>query len=57
MQTMVGLYGFKNRDRFLRFERFLTALAFPMNFGYTGMKLWSDLEDEKEMKEHEEEQR
>ena len=52
-RTMVRPSGFVNHDRFLRFERFLFILAFPVNFGqYTGMKLWSDLE---KMKEHEEE--
>ena len=48
-------YGSKNRDQFLRFGRFLFVSAFLVNFGqYSGMKLWSNLE---EMKEHEEEQR
>ena len=52
-RTTVWPSGFVNHDRFLRFERFLFILAFPVNFGqYTGMKLWSDLE---KMKEHEEE--
>ena len=54
-QIVVGPYGSENRGRFLRFGRFLFVSAFPVNFGqYTGMKLWSDLE---EMKEHEKEQR
>ena len=54
-RTTVRSSGFVNRDRFLRFERFLLVLAFPVNFGqYTDMKLGSDLE---EMKRHEEEQR
>ena len=45
MQIVVKPYGFENHDQFLRFERFLFVLAFPVNFGqYTGMKLWSDLE-------------
>ena len=40
MRTMVGLYGSKNRDQFLRFKRFLFVSAFPVNFGqYTDMKL------------------
>ena len=39
-RTMVRPSGFVNHDRFLRFERFLFILAFPVNFGqYTGMKL------------------
>ena len=47
VQTLVGPCGSENRDRFLRFERVLSASAFPMNIGYTGMKLWSDLEEMK----------
>ena len=40
MRIMVEPYSSENRDQFLRFERFLFVLAFPMNFGqYTGMKL------------------
>ena len=51
--TAVRPSGFVNHDWFLRFEWFLFVSAFSVNFGqYTGMKLWSDLE---EMKEHEEE--
>ena len=38
--TVVRPSGFVNRDRFLRFERFLFVSAFPVNIGqYTGMKL------------------
>ena len=47
LRTVVGLYGSENRDQFLRFERFLSASTFLMNFGYTSMKLWSDLEEMK----------
>ena len=47
VRTLVGPCGSKNRDRFLRFGRVLFASAFPMNIGYTGMKLWSDLEEMK----------
>ena len=54
MRIVVRPCGSENHDRFLRFGRFLFTLAFPVNFGYTDVKLWSDLE---EMKEHEEEQR
>ena len=54
-RTAVRSSSFVNRDRFLRFERFLLVSAFPVNFGqYTDMKLGSDLE---EMKKHKEEQR
>ena len=54
VRIVVGPCGSENHDWFLRFGRFLFASAFPVNFGYTGMKLRSDLE---EMKKHEEEQR
>ena len=48
---MIRLSGSVNRDRFLRFGWFLFVSAFPVNFGqYTGMKLWSDLEEMKEQR-------
>ena len=54
MWTVVKPCGSENRDQFLRFGRFLFISTFPVNFGYTDVKLWSDLE---EMKEHKEEQK
>ena len=51
VQTMVGPYGSQNRDQFLRFVLFFVfffVLAFLVNFGqYTGMKLWSNIEEMK----------
>ena len=39
-RTAVRPLGSVNRDRFLRFGRFLFVSAFPVNFGqYTGMNL------------------